>query len=292
MASKQSISGLKTLGAWCRLLRLPALFTVPGDLLAGAVLAGLSPWEQPLRIPAVMCAYLFGMVLNDCWDLPRDRERNPQRPLPQGQISLRAAWTLCALLAGASIACMPGIPILMLLLLIVLYTLSKTRVPFLGLLFMALCRSAALWLGGGAAWPPGQELRAGMYLWAAWTLLLSWIGRLPPRKEPRPLLALVVFLLPLAGFMLLSGAEVQHLQAELRILAIFPAVFWIWLSAGFSRGILKGEIPPGAMMGKAMRLLIWMQATVLALNSHPAEAMGLMLLTGPMTLLARKVMVD
>ncbi|MFD8432779.1 prenyltransferase, partial [Streptomyces coelicoflavus] len=36
------------IGAWAELLRLPALFTVPGDALAGAAAAGVRPGPRTL----------------------------------------------------------------------------------------------------------------------------------------------------------------------------------------------------------------------------------------------------
>jgi 4-hydroxybenzoate polyprenyltransferase len=73
--------------AWLRLLRLPNLLTVPGDVLAGFLLApaaagGAGSIRCLLAIPAGLLLYAAGLVLNDLFDYAEDLRDRPDRPLP------------------------------------------------------------------------------------------------------------------------------------------------------------------------------------------------------------------
>jgi 4-hydroxybenzoate polyprenyltransferase len=100
--------------AYLQLLRLPAVFTAMADIVLGFVLAHrtLSPLPQFIELLlASTCLYLAGMALNDFFDRELDAKERPQRPIPSGRISPRAACTLgVALLAvGLASACAAGI---------------------------------------------------------------------------------------------------------------------------------------------------------------------------------------
>ncbi|WP_399944557.1 SCO3242 family prenyltransferase [Streptomyces sp. BBFR25] len=97
------------LGAWAELLRLPALFTVPGDALAGAAAAGARPGPRTLlAIGSSLCLYEAGMALNDWADRAEDAAERPHRPLPSGRIRPAAALTAAGALTGAGLALAAG----------------------------------------------------------------------------------------------------------------------------------------------------------------------------------------
>ena len=101
--------------AWAELLRLPALFTVPGDALSGAVAAGARPGPRTLlAIGSSLCLYEAGMALNDWADRAEDAAERPHRPLPSGRIRPSSALTAaCALTAaGLGLAAGAGRPAL------------------------------------------------------------------------------------------------------------------------------------------------------------------------------------
>ncbi|MGW3493728.1 SCO3242 family prenyltransferase [Streptomyces sp. NPDC001020] len=105
-------SGLR---AWAELLRLPALFTVPGDALAGAAAVAARPSSRTLlAIGASLCLYEAGMALNDWADRDEDAAERPHRPLPSGRIRPAAAFTAaCAGTAtGLALAFRAGRPAL------------------------------------------------------------------------------------------------------------------------------------------------------------------------------------
>ncbi|MCF2127264.1 UbiA family prenyltransferase [Strepomyces sp. STD 3.1] len=92
-------------GAWAELLRLPALFTVPGDALAGAAAAGGRPGRRTLlAIGSSLCLYEAGMALNDWADRAEDAVERPHRPLPSGRIRPAAALAAACGLTGAGLA--------------------------------------------------------------------------------------------------------------------------------------------------------------------------------------------
>ncbi|PWI12231.1 prenyltransferase [Streptomyces sp. NWU339] len=96
-------------GAWAELLRLPALFTVPGDALAGAAAAGARPGPRTLlAIGSSLCLYEAGMALNDWADRAEDAVERPHRPLPSGRIRPVAALTAAGVLTGAGLALAAG----------------------------------------------------------------------------------------------------------------------------------------------------------------------------------------
>ncbi|WP_237525603.1 UbiA family prenyltransferase, partial [Streptomyces sp. SID4985] len=94
---------------------MPALFTVPGDLLAGSATAPDRPGTRVLwAIGSSLCLYEAGMALNDWADRAEDAVECPHRPLPSGRIRPAAALTAaCALTAtGLALAARSGRPAL------------------------------------------------------------------------------------------------------------------------------------------------------------------------------------
>ncbi|WP_432253529.1 SCO3242 family prenyltransferase [Streptomyces sp. HNM1019] len=95
-----------TWGDWAELLRVSALFTVPGDALAGAAAAGRGPNRgTALAVCASLCLYEAGMALNDWADRDVDAVERPGRPLPSGRIAPAAALTAATGLTAAGLLC-------------------------------------------------------------------------------------------------------------------------------------------------------------------------------------------
>ncbi|MGW0775641.1 UbiA family prenyltransferase [Streptomyces sp. NPDC002835] len=103
------------LSAWAELLRVSALFTVPGDALAGAACAGLRPNRgTAYAVGASLFLYEAGMALNDWADREEDAVDRPHRPIPSGRITPTAALTAAAALTatGLTLASRAGRPAL------------------------------------------------------------------------------------------------------------------------------------------------------------------------------------
>ncbi|MEU5952797.1 SCO3242 family prenyltransferase [Streptomyces sp. NPDC047525] len=95
--------------AWAELLRVSALFTVPGDALAGAAATGLRPNRRTvLAIAASLSLYEAGMALNDWADRAEDAIERPHRPLPSGRIAPAAALGAAAALTAGGLALAAG----------------------------------------------------------------------------------------------------------------------------------------------------------------------------------------
>ncbi|MBQ0882871.1 MULTISPECIES: SCO3242 family prenyltransferase [Streptomyces] len=108
-ASRPSVPRSGHAAAWAELLRLPALFTVPGDALAGAAAAGARPGRRTLlAIGSSLCLYEAGMALNDWADRAEDAVERPHRPLPSGRVRPAAALTAAGVLTGAGLALAAG----------------------------------------------------------------------------------------------------------------------------------------------------------------------------------------
>lgn len=170
--------------AWLQLLRVPNLLTVPGDPVAGFLLAAGKQCESGMigRLAAAaaasLCFYAGGLVLNDVLDLEADRRERPFRPLPSGRAGLRGAWAAAAilLLAGLGLSAALGPRAretgLALAAAIVLYDAGGKRAPFFGSALMGVCRALSLLLGaaaypGLAGWPPLVAVGAvalGLYI--------------------------------------------------------------------------------------------------------------------------------
>ena len=145
--------------AWLQLLRIPNLFTVPGDVMAGMVLTALFKQDYALSPPtmifsgaASLCFYGFGLLLNDLHDYRDDCRFRPERPLPAQNVSFPAVWLgMLFLLAAGAILSFAAIHTfingLVLAVLIIAYNLISKRYIVPGCLNMGLCRGAGFLLG-------------------------------------------------------------------------------------------------------------------------------------------------
>jgi len=95
--------------AWLALLRLPNLFTIPGDVAVGYLIAETMLGKSELvlgysvtsgmvasfayihALVSIISLYCFGLVSNDIADFREDSVDRPDRPLPSGAISVKSA---------------------------------------------------------------------------------------------------------------------------------------------------------------------------------------------------------
>lgn len=92
--------------ALVELVRLPAVLSVPGDVLTGAALSGTRrPPARTLGLCTASAAlYLGGMALNDWADREVDAVERPGRPIPSGRVAARTALAVATGLSGAGLA--------------------------------------------------------------------------------------------------------------------------------------------------------------------------------------------
>ena len=144
------------LTSWLTLLRIPNLFTVPGDPLAGIMLSmaesgGNFPvFAVLMAILTSLCLYSAGLILNDVADYSIDSVERPQRPLPSGKIGIKAAIFAAVLLAVLGVCCgalvsLKGTAVSsVLFLLILLYNFVTEKIPLAGYVNMSLCRAVGV----------------------------------------------------------------------------------------------------------------------------------------------------
>jgi 4-hydroxybenzoate polyprenyltransferase len=141
--------------SYIQLLRLPNAFTAMADPLAGwfAVGGGAPGWELPLLVGASACFYTSGVVFNDCFDYELDSVERPERPLPSGAVSRKAAWALGAVLmiVALALAALAGpVPLgvgVFLGAMILFYNAWARRFAGLRPLTLGTCRFASFLLG-------------------------------------------------------------------------------------------------------------------------------------------------
>lgn len=151
---------MQSLKQYLLLIRLPNVFTTPSNILAG-YFSLTSPSDASfLHLSMLMASssllYIYGIILNDYFDLETDRKERPSRPLPSGRVSRRSALFLAVLTLSAAnvIAFMVSAPSLMISALlsavVFAYDYSLKRGKF-GPLAMGLARFLNVFLGASPA---------------------------------------------------------------------------------------------------------------------------------------------
>ncbi|MET7897590.1 SCO3242 family prenyltransferase [Streptomyces mirabilis] len=290
--------------AWAELLRLPALFTVPGDALAGAATTGSRPNPRTLlAIASSLCLYEAGMALNDWADQTEDALERPHRPLPSGRIhpsaALGAASALTA--AGLALAARAGRPALAvaapLAATVWAYDLALKRTPA-GPAAMATARGLDLLLGatatGGSARP---ALPAALTL-AAHTLAVTTVSRGETRGgSPLAPLAALATTGTLAWTLTRppgapGTAPSRHPGAASSLRTVLAAAF----VATSGRPLLHAALNPSPPLtqravGGGIRAMIPLQAALAARSGALASALLTAALAPAARRLARKVSV-
>jgi hypothetical protein len=141
---------------YCRLVRLPNIFTSVSDVLAGYILAspGLIDIHNliPLTI-ASACLYGGGIVFNDYFDYSADKTERPNRPLPSAKVSQREALCLgiilfmIALFSTFLVNLISLCVSIIIIFLVMSYNAGTKNVSVIGTFNMGLCRFLNMILG-------------------------------------------------------------------------------------------------------------------------------------------------
>jgi UbiA prenyltransferase family len=195
-------------GPLIRLVRLPSVVTVPGDVLTGAA------WGQDpkaagttARVASSALAYLGGMALNDWADREEDARERPGRPIPAGEIGPETALAVAVGLSLAALALAaggdrdpdrrgPGLTV-PLVATVWAYDLYAKHTPT-GPWTMALARTLDVLVGAGR---PRRGALAPAGLIGAHTLLITIVSRREAHGAGRQLAAGA-----LAGVAVTAGA--------------------------------------------------------------------------------------
>jgi hypothetical protein len=192
---------------WLQLARISNTPTTVSDTVAGAVLVStVAPAGEVAVVAGAMALfYTAGMILNDVMDVAIDRRERPERPLPSGRVSRRAAITAVVALfvIGEALLALegwePALAGLGLIGLIVLYD-AWHKGNALSPVLMASCRAMVYVIAGLAV--------AGALtgeLWGAAAVLLVYV----------------------VGLTQVAKAEGAGIAARWPVVAVLvPAVYW------------------------------------------------------------------
>lgn len=271
---------------WLQLLRAPNLFTVPGDPLAGFLLATAGRVDLRLvcAIGASLLFYSHGLLLNDLADLAEDNRDRPQRPLPSGAANPRTVLLVAILLAALAMALCSLVSFhtlivgALLLTAIFVYNLWAKKVPILGPIIMGICRGLSILLGAAAGiWeyvlPTGSLVGVwsvlfdlavfgaiGVTLYIAAVTHLARIETLAdPPKLPRtlPYLTLVIVIV---GFFV-AAVDRTHFLSYPNIWLYLIGAYTLYAGYKIHRRLTFQPAPPiPPMIGQLIRLLLPLQA--------------------------------
>ncbi len=254
-----TVKGLRASGlwAWLQLFRVPNLLTVPGDAIAGFLLAqsaGLSASKPHLRMALAaavsLLIYAAGLLWNDWFDLPEDLRERPNRPLPSGrvrtgQVALVANVLVAAAIAVAAVAGTTTLWTAAVLGAVVLaYDMALKRVPLIGPLAMGSCRGLSVLVGAAAFGADGLTrapviaAAAGITLYVA---AVTWLARGETRQRDVRIqryaiaAAFVAWLAAVAATLLVAGAVEWQWHAAMLLLATLAGLWLIGCLAALGR---------------------------------------------------------
>ncbi len=147
------------LRACLRLLRPSNFLIAVASVFVSCLLAGGGWGDLAAMVTSALaagCIGAGGMVVNDLFDVAIDRINRPERPLPHGDITSRAAATFYAGLCGAGLLLNLFLPRLCGLIAIVavfslfFYSYRLKRLPLIGNLTVATFTGLAFIYGGAA----------------------------------------------------------------------------------------------------------------------------------------------
>ena len=264
--------------SWLQLFRAPNLFTVPGDPIAGFLLAygasekgaALLDLRVAFAIVASLCLYCAGLAMNDIVDLAEDKRDRPKRPLASGAITIQTAWiatavlSLTGLLAMNLVAGSAGLLSAVATLgCVALYNGVTKGIPVIGAINMGLCRGLSLLLGAVAFskqfWPqPGivvlGALVATAYIAAVTNLARYETGtKVPGFARVQPALVL------LGAFILFNLGHGPLLERPATALL---GVCLIFAAAEVGRLFRKQAPPLPPVIGALIRVLLPIQAAL------------------------------
>lgn len=273
---------------WLEIFRFPNLFTVPGDPIAGCLLAAAlsrqeaSPFALTALAASSLSLYCFGLLQNDLRDLDEDAELRPERPLPSGRVKTQSAMkamlaTASLGLAAAAVVSMASLVVAMIVLgLVSAYNLGGKKRTLLGPALMGACRGSSFLLGVAAV--GGMEILRpcavmGFLLMTVHIGTVTRLARFDTERYDggeerfRPPLCLLVLLGPLVVWILLGGGVSPEsrtgVSVVVSIILFVAALGWTTLTG---LNLRDGDPPPMTRkaIGSWLRALIPIQSAIIA----------------------------
>lgn len=255
------------LWAWLQLFRVPNLLTVPGDPIAGFLLAQaavaqatrLSTTSPGIRmaLAGTVCLLIYaaGLLWNDWCDRLEDLRDRPGRPLPSGriragQVSLVANALIAAAVAVAAVAStgVDGRATLWVAValgaVVLAYDIGLKRVPLLGPLAMGACRGLSVLVGAaafgreGLTCPPVIAASVGITLYVA---AVTWLasGETRQRTVTAQKIAIAVtfaaWVPAVTATLLVTGAVQEHWRWAMLLLGVLAGLWLVSCLAAMGR---------------------------------------------------------
>jgi 4-hydroxybenzoate polyprenyltransferase len=284
--------------SWIQLLRVPNLFTVPGDPLAGFVLACLAipgecapPVYKPILLPFIsLLLYASGLILNDYFDFEEDRLERPSRPLPSGRITPFSALyvglilAICGILIAFSIGIVTGMLSIILVLFILGYNAYFKSLLLIGPLSMGLCRGFSFLLGSGSFGWKGIFNLPVISTFICLSLFIASITHIASKETMAyeeggfrwiPLIIISCWILAL----LLIGHVYTYPSKFIPLFLSFVIFGWTY----YSGSLLVHLAPPEVIqktIGRFIRTLILIQAALVSLIGGGFIALAMVILLG------------
>ena len=234
-------TSLASLRPYLELIRLPAVFTAPADVLLGVALAGvfggvaraISIRDVVLLVAASAAIYCAGMAANDIFDAAIDARERPERPIPSGRVPLWCAWTLVIgfQVAGIALAVSVGPLAAAAVAATIAMTFAYNGVlknVFLAPLTMGACRYGNALIGLSIAGWPADPIAlciplGGLAYVTALTSLSRYEVDGAPASRVRPIAASMLGLAVAAGIWAPAGVLPEQWGA----LAVILPVVWL-----------------------------------------------------------------
>ncbi len=275
--------------AWLALFRIPNLFTVPGDPLAGVMLAAaaldLVPAGTALfsTLGAALALYSSGLLANDYCDRAVDVRERPQRPIPSGAVPAKAVLMLAIILtaAGLLLAARAGQTTLLVALTLSItswfYNAVGKRMAWLAPINMGVCRGLNLLMGAAILGLPGvmsKPVLIAAVLMTAYIALITAAARHEADENGPGIPAWIPRVMP---FTLTAGLLAIIQPRGLALGLALMAVIW---SSFLSYQLLRSSSPSMTQktIGWLIRGLILVQATLCASAGPAGQSMAILLL--------------
>ncbi len=263
---------------WLKLVRVPNLFTVPGDVIVGACLAtgefnNFFSTTTALTIAVSLCLYISGLILNDWFDIETDRVDRPFRPLvsvtvyPPIALLVGVSFIIIALCIAICIGKMTGLVAGAIAFAVVFYNWKARKIAILGFIVMALCRGLNVLLGATGtisalgnftAIPSVVIIAAGSI--ALYIFFVSVIAKNETRGIPDLAMRLLV---PVS---IAGGLFALNYTVGVSWLGIFLCVAVTLAVANAVLFIAEGKMPE--RIGRLIRYLILVQTVALIVVGH------------------------
>ena len=278
---------------FARLARPANIITAYADIFAGYAAAGsAAPAALPFLLLATTGLYGSGVVFNDVFDADIDATERPERPIPSGVVSLRAASIFGAVLLASGIffawrwSLLSGVVAAATATAALVYDRIGKHHALLGPLNMGLCRALNLLLGVTVA----GQIAGSRWLLAAVPLCyiagITSLSRGEVKGGTQAAARISLCWLAAALLFYFVTAIVDGLRAAWCLpffAALLFRVFGPFRSAfnSLAPAAIRSAVKAGILS------LILLNASLAAMFAGPWYAVGILLLYAPAMLLAK-----